>query len=99
MTRRGIVNTYNPADHLLKEGTGAFGNVDGGHGDSAGRTGFKRSYARVYEREVASERVSREFDSAGAAHFSVTKAKLIEKYAPAWLLSETWPPTRPALKQ
>lgn len=47
MVKRGIVNTHNPDDHLLKEGTGTFGNVDGGHGDSAGRTGFTRSYQPV----------------------------------------------------
>ena len=98
MVRRGIVNTYNPEDHLLKEGTGAFGNVDGGRGDSAGRTGFKRSYARVYERKITNERVKNEFGSAGAAHFVVTKSQLIEKYAPAWLLSETWPPAKPGEK-
>jgi len=92
MARRGIVNTYNPGDHLLKEGTGALGNVDGRHGDSAGRTGFRRSYQKLYQREITNERVAREFGSAGAAHFAVTKADLIKKYAPAWLLSKTWPP-------
>ncbi|MCD4824285.1 MAG: DUF726 domain-containing protein [Phycisphaerae bacterium] len=83
MVRRGIVNTYNPTDKLLKDGTGMFGNVDGGRGDSAGRTGFKRSYARVYERKITSEQVRREFGQASTAHFAATKAKLIEKYAPA----------------
>ena len=39
--RNGIVNFYNPDDKmLLMVGTAIAGNVDGGHGDSAGRTGF-----------------------------------------------------------
>ncbi len=98
MVRRGIVNTYNPDDRLLKEGTGTFGNVDGGRGDSAGRTGFSRSYPNVYEREITNERVREEFGKASAPHFVATKAELIEKYVPAWLLSETWPPARPGMR-
>jgi hypothetical protein len=75
-----------------------FDSVDGGHGDSSGRTGFQRDYAKVYEREVSSERVSWEFGSAGAAHFAVTKARLIEKCVSAWMLSETWAPAGPGAK-
>ncbi len=97
MVKRGIVNVHNPDDRLLKEGTSTFGNVDGGRGDSAGRTGFSRSYAKVFDREITNERVRREFGQAGSPHFVATNAALIEKYAPAWLLSETWPPARPGV--
>ncbi len=98
MVRRGIVNTYNPEDRLLKEGIETFGNVDGGRGDSAGRTGFSRSYLNVYEREITNERVQEEFNKTGSPHFIVTEAELIEKYAPVWLLRETWPPPQPDIK-
>ncbi len=93
MTRRGIVNVHNPDDvGLLKVGTALFGNVDGGHGDSAGRVGFKRSYPKVYNRRITSA----ELGVAGDPHFLATDARLIAQRAPAWLGSKTWPP--PGLK-
>ena len=88
MTRRGLVNVSNPQDSLLKEGTGTFGNVDGSKGDSAGRTGFRRKYASVYERRVTAQ----ELGVSGLPHFVATNAKLIAERAPAWILSERWPP-------
>ena len=92
MTRRGIVNVSNSDDTvLLGAGTGTFGNVDGGHGDSAGRTGFSRSYERVYERRLTNEEVRRGLGVRGSAHFVTTNEQLIETYAPAWILSNRWP--------
>jgi hypothetical protein len=90
MTRRGIVNVHNPDDvGLLKVGTALFGNVDGGHGDSAGRVGFKRSYSKVFNRRIT----SRELGVAGDPHFLATDARLIAQRAPAWLGSKNWPPS------
>lgn len=95
MTRRGLANVSNPDDRMLKEGTGTFGNVDGGKGDSAGRTGFLRRYRNVYERQLTSAEVLRDVGETGPAHFAATKNKLIAKYAPAWIMTEVWPPARP----
>ncbi len=95
MTRRGLVNVSNKDDQLLNTGTGTFGNVDGKKGDSAGRTGFYGNYAKVFERPITNEQVRREFGVGGAPHFIATKEQLIEKYAPAWILSDTWPPAHP----
>lgn len=88
MTRRGLVNVSNREDRLLSQGTAAFGNVDGGHGDSAGRTGFRRRYSKVFERRFT----GRELGVPGSPHFIATNAKLISERAPAWILSERWPP-------
>jgi pimeloyl-ACP methyl ester carboxylesterase len=87
MTQRGLVNVYNPEDSLLK-GTATFGNMDGGRGTSAGRTGFQRKYPKVFERRIT----GREAGVSDSAHFVATNAKLIAERAPAWLLSDSWPP-------
>lgn len=99
MSRRGLVNVSNKDDQLLNSGTGTFGNVDGERGDSCGRTGFTHSYPNVYERRITNEQVRKEFGIIGPAHFSATHEQLIERYAPAWILSQTWPPPRPGAKQ
>lgn len=99
MTRRGLVNVSNIEDKLLDTGTSTFGNVDGKKGASAGRTGFQRSNPKVFERPITNEQVRREFGSAGGAHFIATKEQLIEKYAPAWIMSKSWPPARPGARQ
>ncbi len=88
MTRRGLVNVSNPEDRLLDQGTGVFGNVDGGHGDSAGRTGFRRQHSNVFERRIT----GKELGVPGSPHFVATNAKIIAQRAPAWILSERWPP-------
>ncbi|MFA6134052.1 MAG: alpha/beta hydrolase [Phycisphaerae bacterium] len=98
MSRRGLVNVSNRDDQLLNSGTATFGNVDGKKGDSAGRTGFYRKYPNVFERPITNEQVRREFGIIGPAHFMATHEQLIEKYAPAWILSESWPPARPGAK-
>jgi pimeloyl-ACP methyl ester carboxylesterase len=88
MTRRGIVNVYNPEDELLNSGTAIFGNVDGGRGDTAGRTGFHSRHDKLFEKRIT----SRELGVAGDPHFIATNARLIQQHAPAWLTSRTWPP-------
>ncbi|MFB3891815.1 MAG: hypothetical protein ACE15C_07305 [Phycisphaerae bacterium] len=91
MTRRGIVNGYNPDDMaLLKTGTAIFGNVDGEHGDSAGRTGFSEVNPKLFQFKATSERTGIEADP----HFLLTDAGLIARHAPRWLLSQSWPPPR-----
>jgi hypothetical protein len=91
MTRRGIVNGYNPDDTaLLGTGTAIFGNVDGEHGDSAGRTGFHQTHPKLFQFKVSSADVGVQ----GDPHFIVTDADLVAKHAPRWILSETWPPPR-----
>jgi len=88
MTRRGIVNVYNPEDDLLDGGTATFGNVDGGYGVSAGRTGFDRKYPKLFESRITSA----ETGVAGGPHFIATNASLIRDRAPRWLKAKTWPP-------
>lgn len=92
MSGRGLVNVSNIEDKLLDTGTGTFGNVDGKRGASAGRTGFVRSNPKVFERPITNERVRQEFGVGGSAHFLATNEQLIAKYAPAWILSASWPP-------
>lgn len=94
MVRRGIVNVSNKDDELLNSGTATFGNVDGKKGPSAGRTGFFSSYPNVFERAITNAMVAQEFGMAGPAHFAATKEQLVQKYAPAWIMSPTWPPAR-----
>ena len=98
MTRRGLVNVSNIDDNLLNTGTATFGNVDGKHGDSAGRVGFARSYPKVFERPITNEQARRELGVVDVPHFVATHEQLIEKYAPAWILSESWPPARPGTR-
>jgi len=92
MSCRGLVNVSNIDDKLLDTGTATFGNVDGKKGPSAGRVGFSRKYPNVYERPITNELVRRELGVTASPHFIATKEQLIEKYAPAWILSDTWPP-------
>jgi hypothetical protein len=92
MTTRGVVNVSNSDDTvMLGGGTGSFGNVDGGHGDSAGRTGFSRSWPTLHERPITNEEVRRRLGVIGGAHFVATNERLIEHYAPAWIMSQKWP--------
>ncbi|MCE5279771.1 MAG: hypothetical protein ABFD92_20480 [Planctomycetaceae bacterium] len=87
MTRKGICNIYNPDDtRLLGAGTAVFGNVDGGHGDSAGRTGVYGKYPKLYQINASRAGVS------GNPHFLVTKEQLVLRAAPLWLSDQPWPP-------
>jgi pimeloyl-ACP methyl ester carboxylesterase len=92
MTRLGIVNGFNPDDTvLLGAGTAMFGNVDGEHGDSAGRTGFQLVYpGRLFQFKVNSGDVKVH----GDPHFVITDADLIAQHAPRWVLANAWPPAR-----
>jgi pimeloyl-ACP methyl ester carboxylesterase len=88
MTQCGIVNGYNPQDTaLLGTGTAIMGNVDGGHGDSAGRTGFYGTYPKLFQFKASAAG-----GGGGDPHFILTEADRIAKHAPRWILSETWPP-------
>jgi pimeloyl-ACP methyl ester carboxylesterase len=90
MIERGLVNGFNPDDTaMLGAGTAMFGNVDGGHGDSAGRTGFHRAYAKLYQFKVNPAEVHKLADP----HFILTDADLLAEHAPAWVCAEVWPPT------
>lgn len=90
MTQRGIVNGYNPDDKaLLGTGTAVFGNVDGGHGDSAGRTGFRQTHAKLFQFKIGSRDVVR-----GDPHFIATDADLVARHTPRWVLADPWPPPR-----
>ena len=90
MIDRGIVNGYNSEDTaLLGTGTALFGNVDGGHGDSAGRTGFHNTYAKLFQFKVNPANVHKAADP----HFLLTDADLVAAHAPTWVCAESWPPT------
>ena len=88
MTRRGLVNVWNPEDGLLNTGATFFGNVDGGNAPSAGRAGFQRDYAKVFNVKITSA----EIGVYGDPHYISTNASLIAKYGPMWVNSPTWPP-------
>ncbi len=90
MTTKGLVNAYNPEDDLLDSGTAIMGNVDGKRGPSAGRTGFTRTFARVYQRRITGA----ELGVGGSPHFVATNHEVICKYAPPWIRSDVWPVPR-----
>ncbi len=87
MTQCGIVNGYNPQDNvMLGTGTAMFGNVDGQHGDSAGRTGFHETHPKLFQFKASVG------GDQGDPHFIMTESDRVAKHAPRWILSETWPP-------
>jgi pimeloyl-ACP methyl ester carboxylesterase len=89
MTRRGIVNVYNPKDTaMLQSGTGMFGNVDGGRGATAGLNGFTSRYPKLFQALVRSSDVR----GPTTAHDLATSSELIARQAPRWLVAEAWPP-------
>jgi len=88
MTRRGLVNVWNPEDGLLNTGATFFGNVDGGNAPSAGRAGFQRDYDKVFNVRITSA----EIGVFGDPHYISTNASLVAKYGPMWVNSPTWPP-------
>jgi pimeloyl-ACP methyl ester carboxylesterase len=84
--RGGIVNFYNPADTaLLGVGTTIVGNVDGVHGPSAGRDGFRRTLAGLYQRVV---------HGSGDPHAAATRPHFVAARVAPWVLSRHWPPGR-----
>jgi pimeloyl-ACP methyl ester carboxylesterase len=96
---KGVVSFYNEGDvGLLWLGTTIIGNVDGGHGASAGRTGFrppglhddeirKAAYHRLYQVETSS-------GLAGiiSNHTSDTQSTFVRQYVAPWILAASWPP-------
>ncbi|MCD4823283.1 MAG: hypothetical protein K8S55_01640 [Phycisphaerae bacterium] len=91
----GIVNFYNPRDvALLQAGTAMFGNVDGGHGNSAGRIGFTRKYAKLYQVEIHKNMV----DDFADPHFADCSTAFTAQYIAPWIIDRNWPPTRMQLK-
>lgn len=86
--RKGIVNFYNLRDvALLEVGTEIFGNLDGSHGDSAGRTGFENAYAKLYQVQTTKEMVS----PFAGPHFADTSAAFTARYIAPWIIDQTWP--------
>ncbi|MHC4986268.1 MAG: alpha/beta fold hydrolase [Planctomycetota bacterium] len=91
MCNHGIVNYYNLSDvALLQTGTALFGNVDGGHGDSAGQTGFSGHFEGLYEVQVKEDMVEPLADP----HFADTGVAFTTRYIAPWILEKRWPPRR-----
>ena len=89
MCSSGIINFYNLRDvALLQVGTAMFGNVDGGHGDSAGRTGFEEEYPTLYQVRVTDDMVNGLDDP----HFADCSSAFAGKYLAGWILQSSWPP-------
>lgn len=85
---QGIVNFRNSEDvAVLGVGTAAMGNVDGGHGDSAGRTGFEASPPKLYRVKVTPNMV----DGSDASHFADTSVAFTVKYIAPWIMQRRWP--------
>jgi hypothetical protein len=84
----GILNFYNPSDVvLLGFGTKMIGNLDGGHGDSAGRTGFSRSYSDLYQIEIVKGMV----DDFSDPHFADCTKAFASQYIAPWIIDPSWP--------
>lgn len=86
--RKGILNFYNLSDiAMLETGTRIFGNLDGSHGDSAGRTGFNGSTPRLYQVQVRKDMVS----GFEGPHFADTSAAFTTHYISPWIIARNWP--------
>lgn len=86
----GIVNFYNLSDvALLEYGTGLMGNVDGGHGASAGLKGFTGSFAGLYQVQVTQDMVD-DFES---PHFADCSQAFTAQYIAPWVIDRGWPPS------
>ena len=82
--RNGIVNFYNPDDTmLLGVGTTIVGNVDGGHGPSAGMAGFEKTFARLFEERVDSF-------AGGDPHFAATSVAFVSARVAPWVRGGNW---------
>lgn len=85
---KGIVNFCNIEDvAVLEVGTTVMGNLDGGHGDSAGRTGFEARYPKLHQVKVTPDMVS----DASASHFADTTAAFTASYIAPWIMGQRWP--------
>lgn len=84
---KGIVNFYNIEDvAVLGVATAVMGNMDGGHGDSAGRTGFEASYPKLHQVKVTPDMVS----DSSASHFADTTEAFAAKYIAPWIKDQRW---------
>ena len=81
--RKGIINFYNFRDvGALKFGTAIFGNLDGGHGDSAGQTGFKTDLPKLSQVRVTADMLCpREGE-----HFAGTCAAFASRQIAPWII-------------
>lgn len=85
---KGIVNFCNIEDvAVLGVGTTVMGNMDGGHGDSAGRGGFVGSYPKLHQVKVTPNMVS----VASASHFADTTEAFTAQYIAPWITKQLWP--------
>jgi pimeloyl-ACP methyl ester carboxylesterase len=88
--KNGILNVYNREDSgLLGVGTAVMGNVDGGHGASAGLTGFTRSAPKLYQVSITPGMYY-----GGGTHDAATRPGFVSSYVAPWVLSSLWPPSR-----
>jgi hypothetical protein len=103
---KGIVNFCNIEDvAVLGVGTTVMGNMDGGHGDSAGLAGCVGSYPKLYQVKVTPDMVS----DSSASHFADTTEAFTAQYIAPWITKQrwpvpvggdgTWPASQPAPKQ
>lgn len=84
--RKGILNIYNPADSaLLGAGTMIMGNVDGGHGASAGLSGFIRRDAKLQQRSIPANASDR---FGGLAHNVATRPGFVASYVAPYVLND-----------
>ncbi|HPS53466.1 MAG TPA: hypothetical protein PLK08_07930 [Phycisphaerae bacterium] len=89
MCKFGIVNFYNPDDvALLEVGTAVFGNLDGGHGSSAGRVGFSGRYAKLFQVKIKKDMV----DDFANPHFADCSKAFTAQYIAPWIIDQEWPP-------
>jgi pimeloyl-ACP methyl ester carboxylesterase len=85
--RKGLVNFYNPDDTaLLGVGTAVMGNVDGGHGPSAGQARFQTELPELYQREVVAG------SSGDDPHGVATRAPYVAAHVAPWVRASSWPP-------
>ncbi len=88
-SRKGIVNFYNEKDvALLQFGTAVMGNVDGGHGPSAGRVGFSTNRPKLYQVDILPDMI----DDFADPHFADCSQAFAAQYVAPWLIDTTWPP-------
>ena len=92
----GIVNFWYSKDTaMLVAGTGMFGNVDGGHGSSAGQTPITGRWPNLYQVRITSRMVKPWSD----AHFADTTQAFATQYIAPWILHHTWPPYSPSFSK
>ncbi len=98
--RLGIVNFYNERDVvLLGLGTTLLGNVDGGHGASAGRSGFDTAdsgdsrakqiaYTKLFQVELTPAMTR---NASGTSHSVNTSVEFVDRYVARWVTASSWP--------